>query len=49
MIWPLFGFLGRSLSNFSVVFWKIEKHQKDILKLSDLYKIQLRYYNSLIG
>ena len=45
-MWPLFRFLGRNLSNFSVVFWKIEKHQKDILKLSDLYndKNNWQYY-----
>ena len=38
MIWPLFRFWGRNLSNFSLVFWKIEKNQKDILKLTDLYQ-----------
>ena len=41
MIWPLFRFLGRNLSNFLVFFWKIEKHQKDILKLSDLQYVKV--------
>ena len=31
-----FLFLGRNLSNFSLVFWKILEIHKDILKLSDL-------------
>ena len=31
-------FLGWNLSNFSVVFWKINDFVKDILRLSDLYK-----------
>ena len=30
-------FLIRNLSNFSVVFWKIDDFIKDILRLSDLY------------
>ena len=37
MNWPHFRFWCRNLSNFSLVFWKIWKHQKDFLKLSDLY------------
>ena len=26
------------LENFSLIFWEIWKHQKDILKLTDLYE-----------
>ena len=37
MIWPLFRFLGRNLSNFFVGFLENLRHQKDILKLTDLY------------
>ena len=37
MIWTLFWFWGRNLSNFLLVFWKISKNKKDFLKLTDLY------------
>ena len=38
MIWPLFRFWGRNLSNYSLLFFcKIKKNQNDILKLTDLY------------
>ena len=40
LISPLFRFQGRNLSNFSFVFWSKRWHQKDILKLTDLYVSQ---------
>ena len=36
MIWQLFRFLGRNLSNFCVGFLENLRHQKYILKLTDL-------------
>ena len=42
MIWPLFTVLGRNLSIFFVVvFLENLRHQKDILRLTDLYVFQL--------
>ena len=37
MIWQLFRFLSRNLSSFLVVFLENLRHQKNILKLTDLY------------
>ena len=39
MIRPLFRFLDRNLSNFFVDFLEHLRHQKDILKLTDLSNI----------
>ena len=36
MIWPLFRFLGKNLSKFFVGFLEYFRHQKEILKLTDL-------------
>ena len=41
MVWPLFNFVGRNLSNFCVGLLKNFQHQKFILKLSDLYNCHL--------
>ena len=40
LISPLFKFYGRNCQIFSLVFWSKRWHQKDILKLTDLYKPQ---------
>ena len=39
MIWPFFRFLGRNLSNFFFGILENLRHQKDILKLTDLYSV----------
>ena len=39
MIWPLFRFLGRNLSNCFIGFLENLRYQKDILKLTDLYSV----------
>ena len=39
MIWPLSKFQGRICQIFSLVFWSKGWHQKDILKLTDLYNV----------
>ena len=36
MIWPLFRFLGENMSKFCVGFLENLRHQKDVLKLTDL-------------
>ena len=37
MIWPLFRFFGQKSVKFFVGFLENLRHQKDILKLTDLY------------
>ena len=39
--------VGQNLSNFSLVFWSKRWHQKDILKLTDLYTQYIKNNHSL--
>ena len=47
MIWPLFRFFGQKFVKFFVVFLENLRHQKDILKLTDLYKGQTFIFSRL--